>query len=168
MSSGYYQIEIAEEDRAKTAFLTKYGLFEHSRMPFGLCNAPATFQRAMSLVLRGLTWNEVLAYLDDILVGRSFEDHLQTLIKVFQRFRQHNLKLKAKICHLFQRKVVFLGRLVVKCKGAHAYYFNPDTAQDAWLPCHDESCLKHMMHYQLGKERLTQTEQNQMERDDRW
>ena len=73
MSSGYYQIEIAEEDRAKTAFLTKYGLFEHSRMPFGLCNAPATFQRAMSLVLRGLTWNEVLAYLDDIiLVGRSF------------------------------------------------------------------------------------------------
>ena len=113
MSSGYYQIEIAEEDRAKTAFLTKYGLFEHSRMPFGLCNAPATFQRAMSLVLRGLTWNEVLAYLDDIiLVGRSFEDHLQTLIKVFQRFRQHNLKLKAKKCHLFQRKVVFLGKLV--------------------------------------------------------
>ena len=82
-------------------------------MPFGLCNAPATFQRAMSLVLRGLTWNEVLAYLDDIiLVGRSFEDHLQTLIKVFQRFRQHNLKLKAKKCHLFQRKVVFLGKLV--------------------------------------------------------
>ena len=55
MSSGYYQILIKEEDRDKTAFLTKYGLFEHCRMPFGLCNAPTTFQRAMMLVLKGLT-----------------------------------------------------------------------------------------------------------------
>jgi hypothetical protein len=54
MASGYWQIEMAEEDRHKTAFITKYGLFEFTRMGFGLCNAPATFQRAVQLVLRGL------------------------------------------------------------------------------------------------------------------
>ena len=57
LASGYYQIELEESDRMKTAFITRYGLFEHTRMGMGLCNAPATFQRAMQLVLRGLTWN---------------------------------------------------------------------------------------------------------------
>ena len=55
MASGYWQIEIDEEDRHKTAIITKHGLFEHKRMPFGLCNAPATFQRVIQFVLRGLT-----------------------------------------------------------------------------------------------------------------
>jgi len=59
MASGYYQIEFDEESRQKTAFITRYGLFEHTRMGFGLCNAPATSQRAMQLVLRGLTWTQV-------------------------------------------------------------------------------------------------------------
>ena len=82
-------------------------------MPFGLCNAPATFQRAMTLVLRGLTWEEVLAYLDDIiLLGKSFEDCLKTIIAVFDTFRENDLKLKAKKCVLFQRKVIFLGKEV--------------------------------------------------------
>ena len=96
MSSGYYQIAIDEEDRAKTAFLTKYGLYEHCRMPFGLCNAPATFQRAMTLILKGLTWKEVLAYLDDIMIlGCSFDDHLENIIQVLERFRKYNLPLFA-------------------------------------------------------------------------
>jgi hypothetical protein len=56
MASGYYQIEFDEESRQKTAFITRYDLFEHTRMGFGLCNAPATFQTAMQLVLKGLTW----------------------------------------------------------------------------------------------------------------
>ena len=55
MASGYYQLEVAEEDRDKAAFVTKYGLFSFRRMPFGLCNAPATFSRSISLVLRGLS-----------------------------------------------------------------------------------------------------------------
>ena len=113
MSSGYYQIEIEEGDKHKTAFITKYGLYQYKRMPFGLCNAPATFQRAMSLVLRGLNWEQVLAYLDDIiLLGGGFEEALSTLVSVFKRFRQNNLKLKAKKCELFQTEVLFLGKQV--------------------------------------------------------
>ena len=87
MASGYWQIKLDEADRHKTAFITKYGLFEHTRIGFGLCNAPATFQRAVQLVLRGLTWKDVLAYLDDIIVvGSSFEHHLTNLRKVLVQF----------------------------------------------------------------------------------
>ena len=80
---------------------------------FGLCNAPATFQRAVELVLRGLTWKDVLAYLDDIVVvGSTFEHHLGNLREVFKRFRKHNLKLKPKKCVLYQKEVKFLGKIV--------------------------------------------------------
>ncbi len=67
-NAAYWQIKIKEEDRKKTAFITKYGLYEHIKMGFGLCNAPATYSRVMNLVLRGLTWKTVLAFLDDIAV----------------------------------------------------------------------------------------------------
>jgi hypothetical protein len=113
MASGYYQIEFDEESRQKTAFITRYGLFEHTRMGFGLCNAPATFQRAMQLVLRGLTWTQVLVYLDDIIVlGKSFENGLRNLRNVLYRFREFNLKLKPKKCELFKDEVEFLEKLV--------------------------------------------------------
>jgi hypothetical protein len=113
MASGYWQITIHPADREKTAFITRFGLFEHVRMSFGLCNAPSTFQRVMNLVLRGLTWNTVLAFLDDILVlGKNFDDHLKNLEEVLQRFRTHNLKLKPKKCSLFRRKAKFLGKIV--------------------------------------------------------
>ena len=76
MASGYYQLEVADEDRDKTAFVTKYGLFSFSRMPFGLCNAPATFSRSISLVQMGLSWKSVTASLDDVVVrGRDFDSH---------------------------------------------------------------------------------------------
>nr|KAG5699813.1 hypothetical protein BaRGS_013533 [Batillaria attramentaria] len=115
MAAGYWQLEIHPEDRHKTAFLTKYGLFEFVRMPFGLCNAPSTFQRAINLVLRGLTWKTVLAFLDDVLVlGRDFEDHLNNLREVLGRFRRHRLKLKPKKCALFRTRVKFLGKIVSK------------------------------------------------------
>ena len=60
MVSGYWQVGLDEADRHKTAFINKHGLFEHTRMGFGLCNAPAMFQRAMQLVLQGFTCKEVL------------------------------------------------------------------------------------------------------------
>lgn len=119
LAMGYYQIEIDENSRNKTAFLTKYGLFEHQRMAFGLCNAPATFQRAMGLVLRGMDWEELLVYLDDIIVlGKTFSESLENLRKAFQRFREYNLKLKPKKCCLFRREVEFLGR-IINSEGVH-------------------------------------------------
>ena len=108
MASGYWQIEIDEKDRHKTAFITKYGLFEHQRMAFGLCNAPATFQRVIQFVLRGLTWNKILAFLDDVIVlGRDFSDHLTNLRLTFERFRKYHLKLKPKKCNLFHTETTF-------------------------------------------------------------
>ena len=69
--------------------------------------------RVIHLVLRGLTWNSVLAFLDDVLVlGKDFDDHLENLREVFKRFRQYQLKLKPKKCVLFQKEVEFLGRKV--------------------------------------------------------
>ena len=82
MASGYWQIVMEESDQSKTAFLTKYGLYKFVHMPFGLCNAPATFQRAMQLVFRGMTWQEILSYLDDLMVvGAGFKGHLRNLCR---------------------------------------------------------------------------------------
>ena len=115
LSWGYWQIELSQEDRHKTAFATKHGLFEHTRMPFGLCNAPSTFMRAMTLVLKGMSWEEVLAYLDDVIVtGKGFWGHLQNLQKVLERLRWHNLKLKPRKCEFFNTEVDYLGRTVTR------------------------------------------------------
>ena len=110
LASGYYQVEVADQDKQKTAFITRYGLYQHTRMGFGLCNAPATFQRAMQAVLQGLNWRVVLAYLDDVIVlGQRFDEHLDNLRAVFERFRANNLKLKPRKCELFRRQLKFLG-----------------------------------------------------------
>ena len=77
MSVGYWQVEVVAKDRHKLAFITKYGLYQPVRLPFGTCNSAATFQRVIQLVLQGLNWRECLAYLDDIIIlGNGFEDHL--------------------------------------------------------------------------------------------
>jgi hypothetical protein len=82
-------------------------------MPFALCNAPATFERLMETVLRGLTYESCLVYLDDVIViGSTFEEHLLNLRKVFERFRDARLKLNPGKCHLLQREVKYLGHIV--------------------------------------------------------
>jgi hypothetical protein len=112
-NSAYWQIKIKEQDRHKTAFITKYGLFEHIRMGFGLCNAPATYSRVTALVLNGLTWDIVLAFLDDAVVtGKNIPNHMVNLETVLSRFRKYNLKLKPRKCEMFQKEIEFLGRLV--------------------------------------------------------
>ena len=113
MASGYWQICIHPDDRHKTAFITKYGLYQMVRLAFGLCNSPGTFQRVMNFVLRGLIWEGALVYLDDVMVmGKSFTDHLSNLREVLSRFKQYNLKLKPRKCHLFKTEVEFLGKKV--------------------------------------------------------
>jgi hypothetical protein len=82
-------------------------------MPFGLCNAPATFERLMETVLRGLTYDSCLVYLDDVIViGCTFEEHLIILRKVFQRFREACLKLNPEKCQLLQKEVRYLGHTI--------------------------------------------------------
>jgi hypothetical protein len=89
-------VKIKPEDCSKTAFITKYGLFEFARMALGLCNSPATYTRVINLVLRGLHWKVVLAFLDDILVlGKDFEGHLANLRAVLVRFREYGAKIEA-------------------------------------------------------------------------
>ena len=68
LASGYWQVEVAKEDREKTAFSTHQGLYQFRVMPFGLCNAPGTFERLMEITMRGLQWRTCLVYLDDIIV----------------------------------------------------------------------------------------------------
>ncbi|UYV75275.1 K02A2.6-like [Cordylochernes scorpioides] len=113
LKSGYWQVGMHPEDKEKTAFSTGSGLYQFTVMPFGLCNAPATFERLIELVLKGLTWKTCLVYLDDIMVmGRTFEEHLRNLQEVFDRFRANNLTLNPKKCQLFQKSVKFLGHIV--------------------------------------------------------
>ena len=83
LQSGFWQIEIEEDDRQKTAFSTRNGHYEYVTMPFGLCNAPSTFERAMELLMKGLQWKTLILYLDDIIVmAPSFDDHLTRLDEV--------------------------------------------------------------------------------------
>ena len=113
LASGYWQVGMSEESREKTAFTTHAGLFEFTVMPFGLCNAPATFQRLMENVLMGLTREKCLVYLDDVLVlGRTFSEHLGNLREVFSRLHRAGLKLKPSKCKLGQKHVVYLGYVV--------------------------------------------------------
>ena len=84
-------------------------------MPFGLCNAPATFQRLMNLILGGLQLSSCLVYLDDIIVmGRSFDEHLRNLATVFDRIREAGLKLKPAKCQFLQDQVQYLGHIVTR------------------------------------------------------
>ena len=111
--SAYWQIPVAENDKEKTAFRTRQGLWQFSKLPFGMVNAPSTFSRAMNLVLKGLTWTTTLAFLDDVLVlGKTTEEHLNNLKNVLQRFKQFGLRFKPDKCSLFKKEVMFLGRKV--------------------------------------------------------
>ena len=111
LKSGYWQVPIKEADKEKTAFRTSSGqLYEFNQLPFGLCNAPATFSRLMDRTLAGLAWNICLYYLDDIIVfSATWAEHLERLRAVFDRLRRANLKLGACKCHLAAREVSFLG-----------------------------------------------------------
>ena len=112
MNSEYWQIP-ANEDKCKTAFITKYSPYQLVKLPFGLSGAPASFQRAMHLVLHGLFWKSVKVYLDDInVLGETFQETLDNLKVVFGRFRQYGLKLKPRKCCLFRKEATFLGHKV--------------------------------------------------------
>eukprot|EP00731_Ephydatia_muelleri_P035934 Em0180g1a len=113
LASGYWQVEMEEADRKKTAFSTREGHFEFNVMPFGLTNAPATFQRLMECVLAGLTYEQCLIYLDDIVVfSVTFDQHLERLKMVFHHLAEAGLKLKPSKCHFAKSEIRYLGHIV--------------------------------------------------------
>jgi hypothetical protein len=103
LKSGYWQMALHPDDKEKTAFSTGQGLWQFTVMLFGLCNAPATFERLMESVLQGLIYDALLVYLDDIVIGRMFQEHLDNLRKVFQRLRGAHLKMNPEKCRLFHK-----------------------------------------------------------------
>ena len=113
MKAIYHQLAVREQDRDKTAFVTRRGLYRFRTLPFDLCNATASFSRLACLVLSGLNFEVCLAYLDDFLVfSRTPQKHLERLELVFQRLAQANLKLKPSKCNFFQTSIDFLGHTV--------------------------------------------------------
>ena len=138
LASGYWQVSLSQEARVKTAFATHSGLFQFRVMPFGLCNAPATFERLMDRVFQGLRWSRCLVYLDDIIsFGGTFDGALANLTLIFERLRSYGLQLKSSKCHLFRASVPFLGHIV----GRHGLECDPTKIEDvkSW-PVPD--CLK--------------------------
>ena len=105
LKSGYWQVPMDEHDKEKTAFSTGGGLWQFRVMPFGLSNAPATFERLVDYVLAGLPWSVCWVYLDDIIVhGKTFDTKLESLNQVFACLRRANLKLAPGKCHYFAGK----------------------------------------------------------------
>ena len=114
--SGYHQVELTEESKCKTAFLTPRlnpSQWEYNTMPFGINGGPSTFQRVIDRVLRGLEYKIAMAYLDDIIVyGKDCRECCERLAMVFDRLREACLKLKPSKCELFQRKTIYLGHVI--------------------------------------------------------
>ncbi|GBG86550.1 hypothetical protein CBR_g41613 [Chara braunii] len=113
LKSGYHQIAIRPEDQHKIAFQTRYGLYEFVVMPFGLCNAPGTFQHAMNRIFHDHLDKFVVVCLDDILIfSKSAEEHAQHFETVLSLLRQHKYKVNLEKCEFGRTKILYLGHEV--------------------------------------------------------
>lgn len=113
LKSGYYQLEVEPADRPKTAFTTPFGTWQFRRMPQGLTNSPATFQRTMEKVMKGINLQEVVAFLDDLIIfSDSLEEHEERVMKVLKRIADFGLKLSPSKCKFFQTSVRYLGHVI--------------------------------------------------------
>lgn len=113
LASGYHQIRIPDEDRPKTAFRTPFGLFQYRVLSFGLTNAPATFQAAMTSMLGPLLRKGVLVYLDDILIySKTWEEHVLLLDQVLERLQSHQYFCRPWKCHFGQASIEYLGHVI--------------------------------------------------------
>ncbi|GKD51421.1 reverse transcriptase domain-containing protein, partial [Tanacetum coccineum] len=129
--SGYFQILIAFEDQEKTTFTCPYGTFAYKRMPFELCNAPATFQRCMTTIFHELIKDNMEVFMDDFSVyGSSFDHCLKNLEKMLKRYEETNLVLNCKKCHFMVKEGIVLGHKVLGAKNLAADHLarleNPD------------------------------------------
>ncbi|KAK1680553.1 hypothetical protein QYE76_041401 [Lolium multiflorum] len=111
--SGFSQIAVKAKDQEKTTFTCPYGTYAYRRMPFGLCNAPATFQRCMSAIFHGFCESIVEVFMDDFSVyGNSFDNCLRNLDKVLQRCEETNLVLNWEKCHFMVNEGIVLGHKI--------------------------------------------------------
>ena len=112
-NAGYWQMPLAHRDRAKSAFVCHSGLYEFVRMPFGLKNAPASFQRALDLILAGFKWKTCLVYIDDVIIfSRTAEEHLVHLSDVLEALQAAGITLKFAKCDFFTDTVKYLGHVI--------------------------------------------------------
>lgn len=115
LASGFWQIPMDPETAHKSGFVTPTGIYQWKRMPFGLVNAPASFQALMTQVLRGLNLKTCLVYVDDILVfSNSFQQHIQHLNDIFTRLESCGLTLKPSKCSFALKEVHYLGHVITK------------------------------------------------------
>lgn len=114
--SGFFQMPLEEKSKKYTAFITPgYGLWEFNCLPFGLCNAPSSFQQLTDTVLHGLKWSSVLCYLDDVIIfSETIEEHLDKLKQVFDRLRKANLTIKTSKCEFLKEEIKILGHIINK------------------------------------------------------
>lgn len=113
LKSGFFQIRVEEGDEEKTSFITQHGQFQYRVMAMGLTNAPSTFQRVMSRVLKPYVGDFVALYLDDLLIhSKDMQEHVRHLRLVFAALRKYQLFLNVKKCEFARPEVVFLGHLV--------------------------------------------------------
>lgn len=113
LKSGYYQIEMEEADKQKTAFVCPLGFWEFNRMPQGITNAPSSFQRLMEKCIGDLNRKEALVFIDDIIVfSETLEEHESRLTHVLRQLKEYGLKLSPEKCKFFQTSVKYLGHIV--------------------------------------------------------
>ena len=109
-NSGYWQTPIAAEDRDKTALICHADLFRFNRMPFGLRNAPSTFQGALDIILAGYEWRSCLVYLDDVIIySNEIESHYTHVEEILKALNQAGMTLKLKKCDFSQTRYTTLG-----------------------------------------------------------
>ena len=140
-NSGYWQIPVAEDDRHKTAFTCHAGTYQFKRMPFGLCNAPATFQRTLDIILSPYRWRTCLVYLDDIIIfSPNYESHIQHVDEVLSAIQAAGVSLKLRKCKFFSNSVDYLGHVITPGK-LHVATTNTDAVK-GFLPPRTQTELK--------------------------
>lgn len=113
LAQGFHQIEMHENSIEKTAFTVNHGHYEYTRMPFGLKNAPSTFQRVMDNVLKEFLYKFCFVYMDDVVIfSKSLHDHLVHLKMIFNKFREYNLKVQLDKSEFLRKEVSFLGHVI--------------------------------------------------------
>ena len=124
MKAGHHNVEIEEQYKERTAFtLGPLSFYEHKKMPFGLANSPATYQRLMETILLDLNLKICFVYLDDVIIfSNTYQEHLNRVDKVFNRLKEAGLKLAPKKCSFFVRKVKYVGHIISE----HAIESDPD------------------------------------------